>query len=151
MTLDPEWRQHLVELLLPLSRRWRGAAGAAFEELGVTLAVAAPILTVARLGDGVRQNVVADEVGVDAAALVRTVDVLEKSGLMERRVDPKDRRAKTLHLTTEGRTMAARLLAVYEPFRDSIVSGVSEADGATAIRVLRAIDAATREKTNARF
>ena len=139
-----DWRQTFVQTLLPVGRVWRRAAGVAFEELGVSLAIAAPVITLQRLGDGVRHNVLADEVGVDPAAMVRSVDQLEKAGYVERRPDPEDRRAKGLYLTESGRALAERLQQAYLPFRNAMMADVTPEEAATALKVMQAIDAAAR-------
>jgi len=144
MTVPDDWRQSLVQTLLPVGRVWRRAAGVAFEELGVSLAVAAPVITLQRLGGGVRHNVLADEVGVDPAAMVRSIDQLEKAGYVERRPDPEDRRAKSLHLTASGRALADRLQQAYVPFRNAVMADVTPEEAATALKVMMAVDAGAR-------
>ena len=66
-----------------------------------------PVLTIARAGNGMRQGVLAEELGVEGPSLVRILDQLCLGGLVERRDDPTDKRAKTLHLTAEGQALAA--------------------------------------------
>ncbi|HTH69343.1 MarR family winged helix-turn-helix transcriptional regulator [Rhodanobacter soli] len=137
------WNETLTWILMPVGRLWCRAVGKAFESLGVSLSAGAPILAVAEIGDGVRQNVVADAIGVDNAALVRSLDKLEAVGLLERRADPVDRRARTLHLTREGRALAKKLNAALATFRQQVLAQISEKDGAAAVRVLRAIELAS--------
>lgn len=88
--------------------------------------------------------VLADEVGVDPAAMVRSVDQLEKAGYVERRPDPEDRRAKGLYLTESGRALAERLQQAYAPFRNAMMADVTPEEAATALKVMTAIDAAAR-------
>ena len=52
----------------------------------------------ARAG-AVRQNVLAERMGLEAMTLSAYLDRLEAAGLVERRPDPTDRRAKIVHLT----------------------------------------------------
>lgn len=140
--LNP-WNSDLTWILMPVGRLWCRAAGVAFERMGVTLSAAAPILSVARLGDGVRQNVVAEQIGVDNAALVRSLDKLEQASLIERRVDAADRRAKTLHLTKTGRALAKKLDVALNTYLKQVFAQVSDADGEAALRVLRMIETAS--------
>ncbi|MGY0619354.1 MarR family winged helix-turn-helix transcriptional regulator [Lysobacter sp. A378] len=137
------WGETLTWILMPVGRLWCRAVGKAFESLGVSLSAGAPILAVAELGNGVRQNVVAEEIGVDNAALVRSVDKLEAAGLLERRADPLDRRARTLHLTEAGDVLAVRLTEALDTFRAQVLAEVSDADGEAAVRVLRGIEQAS--------
>lgn len=135
------WDASLTWILMPVGRTWCRAVGVVFERMGVTLSEAAPILTVARLGGGVRQNVVAENIGVDNAAVVRSVDKLEAAGLIERRVDPGDRRARTLHLTRSGQALAKKLDVALTAYIAQVFAQVSDADGEAALRVLRALEA----------
>ena len=127
---------------MPVGRLWSRAAGAVFERMGVTLSAAAPVLTIRKLGDGARQNAVAELIGVDNAALVRSLDKLEEAGLIERRVDASDRRARTLHLTRAGRALAKKLDAALTAYHQQIFAQIGEADGQAALRVMRTIEAA---------
>jgi DNA-binding MarR family transcriptional regulator len=52
----------------------------------------------ARAG-AVRQNVLAERMGLEAMTLSAYLDRLEVAGLVERRPDPTDRRAKIVHIT----------------------------------------------------
>lgn len=146
-TMEDDWQVALIWTLLPAGRAWQKAAGAAFAELGVSLAVAAPVLVIARLGNGVRQKAVSEAAGIDPAALVRSLDQLETSGILRRADDPHDRRAKTLHLTDKGAQLAADLQRMLEQVKRRIFSRFSDADGATTVRVLAEIMRAANEET----
>ena len=50
------------------------------------------------------QQRMAEEMGVSGTMVVQVVDALEREGLVERRRNPKDRRANALHLTRKGGT-----------------------------------------------
>jgi MarR family transcriptional regulator for hemolysin len=138
-----DWNETLTWMLMPTGRQWCQAVGRAFEGLGVTLATGAPLMAITKLGDGARQTVIADAIGVDSAALVRSLDALEAAGLVERRSDPSDRRARMLHLTPSGRTLADKLRIILDDFRDEVLAEVSDEDGAATVRVLRAIERGT--------
>ena len=94
--------------LMVLSRAYRGAADKALADYGLSQATAWPVILAGRLGDGVRQGALAEALGVEGPSLVRVLDQLVAAGLMERREDPHDRRAKTLHLTEAGWRCAPR-------------------------------------------
>lgn len=131
-----DWRTDLTWTILPAGRAWQKAAGAAFADLGVSLSVAAPVMVIARLGNGIRQKAVAELAGIDPAAVVRSLDQLQRSGILERIEDPQDRRAKTLHLTDKGEQLAANLERALDEVRARIFASVSDADGEVAQRVL---------------
>lgn len=46
-----------------------------------------------------------EQCGIDKATMVKMIDSLEDKGLVERKVDPTDRRAKQIELTTKGRKL----------------------------------------------
>ncbi|MFV0625562.1 MarR family winged helix-turn-helix transcriptional regulator [Sphingomonas sp. ac-8] len=133
-------RTHLeaeyVRRLLPLGRNWRRAADRALAACGLSSAAAWPVLYVGRLGEGIRQSALAEALEVEQASLVRQLNLLTGAGLIERSPDPADRRANLLHLTAEGRAMAARIEAIVAELRARVLGPVSDADLATALAVL---------------
>jgi MarR family transcriptional regulator, transcriptional regulator for hemolysin len=76
--------------------------------------------------EGLSQVDLADVLELQPISLVRLLDRLVEHGLLERRPDPKDRRANRLFLTTSGR----RLVDELDSLRDAI-----------AIEVLRDVPA----------
>jgi len=95
--------------LVLAGRQWRRTVADAVADLGVSEACISPLLWAGRLGGGVRQVMLADYVGIEGPSLVRLIDQLEASGLVERRDDPTDRRAKTIWLTEAGNGVSARI------------------------------------------
>lgn len=136
------WALALTWMVLPAGRAWQQAAGVALSRLGLTLSAAAPLLVIARLGDGVRQRDVAEEAAIDPAAIARSVLQLEKDGLLLRRTDANDARAKTLHLTAAGQELAIKLEQVLNVLRSELLHGISARDGQAAVRVLLALESA---------
>jgi MarR family transcriptional regulator for hemolysin len=126
--------------LLSTGRQWRRAVDQALATHGLSEAAAAPLLWIGRLGDGVRQVVLANHVGIEGPSLVRLLDQLEALELVVRKDDPTDRRAKGLWLTREGEELAARMEDVLDALRRRILCKVKEADLEAAIRVLQAFD-----------
>ncbi len=53
--------------------------------------------------DGVSLNDLAENTFKDNASITRTIDLMEKKGLVERRNDPDDRRSRLVFLHEEGR------------------------------------------------
>ena len=58
------------------------------------------------LEDGLRLTEMAARAGITMQSMGELVDDLEAKGYLERRPDPKDRRAKRIHLTKRGRKNA---------------------------------------------
>jgi MarR family transcriptional regulator for hemolysin len=122
--------------LLRLARIYRRETDKALAAHGVSDARALPVLQIGRLGEGVRQGVLAEALGVEGPSLVRILDQLCAAGLVQRRDDPNDRRAKTLHLSDEGRALATVLEAQLDALRADFLSQVDDADLAATLRVL---------------
>lgn len=134
--------------LLQAGRQWRRTAERELEQLGVSEACATPLLWIGRLGGGVRQVTLASYVGIEGPSLVRLLDQLAASGLIERRDDPTDRRAKTVWLTEEGEKLSARIEALLVGMRARVLADIGKDDLMAALRVLKAFeDAGQRADT----
>ncbi|MGY8564615.1 MarR family winged helix-turn-helix transcriptional regulator [Paracidovorax citrulli] len=135
-----DWRTTLTWTVLPAGRAWQRAAGVALAQTGVSLSIAAVILVIARLGDGIRQKDVAEESALDPAAIARSVTQLELEGLLKRYKDPSDGRAKTLHLTNRGHALSIKLAETLDGLRNELIAGMDDTEGRIAVRVLRHLE-----------
>ncbi|CAN7259766.1 MarR family transcriptional regulator [Rhizobium rhizogenes] len=126
--------------LLSTGRQWRRVVDLVLSSHGISEASAAPLLWIGRLGGGVRQVVLANYVGIEGPSLVRLLDQLEGLGLVVRKDDPTDRRAKGLWLTAEGEALATRMEETLDELRGKILANVDKADIEAAIRVLQAFE-----------
>ncbi len=108
----------------------------ALVEHGISEACAAPLVWISRLGNGVRQTALAERIGIESPSLVRLLDQLEALGLVVRKDDPSDRRAKGLWLTDAGVAMAARIETMLDEERALLLHDVSADDLKAALRVL---------------
>ena len=79
--------------------------------------------------EGLSQVDLADVLELQPISLVRLLDRLVEHALLERRPDPRDRRANRLFLTASGRQLVDDL----DSLRDSIASDVLQDIPATAI------------------
>lgn len=59
-------------------------------------------------------NAIGKKVLLTSGSMTAAVDRLERRGLVERRDDPDDRRARVVHLTGEGKKLIRKLFAVHE-------------------------------------
>ena len=143
-------RASLGRALVHTARGWRREVDRALAQYGLSEATALPLLTLARTAGedegGIRQGALAAELGIEGPSLVRLLDALEAEGLVERRCDAADRRAKTLHLTDAGRTMVARIECVLNEVRARLLHLVDERDVETALRVLHAVQEEIRRR-----
>jgi len=72
---------------------------------------------------------------LDKSTMVVAVDALEEEGLVERRPDPKDRRARIVVPTDAGRKLLARAEGVVLGVEDGVLADLS----AEELRVLRGL------------
>ncbi|MGH2879628.1 MAG: MarR family transcriptional regulator [Solirubrobacteraceae bacterium] len=56
---------------------------------------------------GASQQAIGERLQIPPSRMVAFVDALEQRGLLERRANPEDRRARALYLTDEGRELLA--------------------------------------------
>lgn len=82
---------------------------------------------------------VARAMGLDAAAITRQVASMEKGGLLLRSGDPLDKRRVRLRLSAKGAELFETVHDQVHVYEKRLLSGVSEADVATALRVLESI------------
>jgi DNA-binding MarR family transcriptional regulator len=93
-------------------------------ELGITSQQASVLFMVAS-GKCLLAAELAREYGIDASAVTRLIDRLEKRGLLTRVRSDEDRRVVRLALTAEGHAIAARMPAVFTNVTEKLLSGFS--------------------------
>jgi DNA-binding MarR family transcriptional regulator len=93
--------------------------------------------------EGRSQRELADALGLPESRIVGLVDVLEGHGLVERRTDPRDRRARQLNLTAEGHAVLDRLMEIAATHEAWFTEGLSREERQMLIEVLDRI--ATRQ------
>jgi MarR family transcriptional regulator for hemolysin len=141
MTLSHALVQAELGLLVSrLGRVWRRRADQALSAHGLSEAMSTPLLILSRRGKCVRQGVLANEMGIEGPSLVRLIDLLQAEGLVERREDPTDRRAKMLHVTPLGEAKVAEINRVLQRLRAELMNGIPSEDLAITFKVLRQIE-----------
>jgi MarR family transcriptional regulator for hemolysin len=75
--------------------------------------------------EGITQAGLAEILEIQPISLTRTLDRMAASGLIERRPDPKDRRAVQLFLTQASEPILAMLHKEFESFRAQASEGMS--------------------------
>jgi len=91
-------------------------------ELGIT-SQQASILFMVATGKCLLAAELAREYGIDASAVTRLVDRLEKRGLLTRVRSSEDRRVVRLALTPEGQSIAGRMPAIFKGVIDGALAG----------------------------
>ena len=72
-----------------------------------------------------------------SGAITTAVDRLESRGLVTREAHESDRRARIVRLTARGKAQAVKVFAGHKTAMDSVASGLSKAERATLIRLLK--------------
>lgn len=83
------------------------------------------LLRTVATAEGVTQQAIGERMGVKPSRMVAFVDALEHRGLLERRQNPHDRRARELFLTDAGRELLARAFAVAVAHEQRLTSALS--------------------------
>jgi MarR family transcriptional regulator for hemolysin len=86
--------------------------------------------------DGVHLADVATALGVEPPLVTTMVSQLEKKGLVGRKEDVRDRRAKFISLTDESRELVPRIEEAMQRTQSALLSGLTEQEITTFVRVL---------------
>lgn len=111
-----------------LARRWRRHIDAELTKLGLTSASWIPMFHLQETGGGITQKDLALRVGVDGSSLVRVLDLLARDGLIERRRDESDGRARLIHLTEHGCERVAEVRRHLLAAEEDLLADLSDAD-----------------------
>jgi DNA-binding MarR family transcriptional regulator len=106
--------------------------------LGITPGEARTLVHAARAGL-VRQNVLAERLGVEAMTVTGSLDRLEAKGLIRRIADPADRRAKLVKVTDAADDVLIKIKTLVHGARDAASAGLSRRDWEHFMTVLRAV------------
>lgn len=132
--------------LFAVSKAWRRVAGQVISDHGLTEATALPLISLFRNGDGVRQNKLAELLGLESASVVRVLDGLELRGLIRRQEDKLDRRAKLIWLTDKGLELTEEIEKLFTEVREDLLKGINAEDIEATERVLDQIGMALAER-----
>lgn len=142
---DAALLRDLTRNLLLAGRQWRKVARQVAAQHGVSEAASAPLMWIERLGSDVRQNALADAVGIEGASLVRLLDELQANGLITREPDPADRRANAVNLTDAGWGVVREVNGALTALRLEVFASVPGKDIEAALRVFAAIETAATD------
>lgn len=140
MPTKSQLQQSITTDMLLCGRKWRKAAGRVLAAHGISEATAAPLICIARLGNGVRQIDIACQIGIESASLVRLINQLESQKLVTRQSDRSDLRANGLWLTEEGEALAQQMEELLMNLRRSIFAQFSKSELEIAYRVLKSFE-----------
>ena len=142
MSLD--LKKQIVSQLVETSRLLRNYIDHRAKARGTTRAQWIVLFRL-REQEGLSQVDLADVLELQPISLVRLLDRLVEQGLVERRADPRDRRANRLFLTVAGRKLADDLDSLRDAIATDVLQGVPTAALETSLKALR--DVKDRIKT----
>jgi DNA-binding MarR family transcriptional regulator len=80
------------------------------------------------LHEGINQSGLADMLEIEPISLARLIDRMEQAGWVERRPDPRDRRAWQLYLTAKTKPMFTKMVEVGQDVRAEALHGFTAAE-----------------------
>jgi len=115
-------RREFAFLLNDVARLLRTYADQRARQFGMTRAQWAVLVRLEH-AEGLKQSELAELLDLQPITLTRLVDRLCASGLIERRPDPADRRAKRLYLTPQARPLMDRLAELGGDMMATVLEG----------------------------
>ena len=109
-------------LISDVARLLRNHADQRARQFGMTRAQWA-VLARLESNEGLKQSELAEMLDLQPITLTRLVDRLCANGLIERRADPGDRRAKRLYLTPAARPLMDRLAELGQDMMKTVLDG----------------------------
>jgi len=106
--------------------------------LGLTGSMWKVILAL-NLRDGLSQKELAEKIYVDGSTLVPIIDRMERSRLLERRPDPKDRRNNRIFLTKKSESIVDSIVEIILAVRKTIYKGLSNEEIESSRIILKKI------------
>ena len=124
-----------------LARRFQQHAVAAFHAAAAAGADITPVqfavLSELHQRPGIDQATLAGHVALDRTTTSGVVDRLAEKGLLTRRVNAADRRARTLEITAAGAKLLTRVEPAVAAAQATILSGLDAAEAAELVRLLK--------------
>jgi MarR family transcriptional regulator for hemolysin len=142
---DKSPRSEIGKLIGKTARQWRRAVDRQLQPFGLTEATWLPLLHVARANAPMRQKDLAASLSLDNSSVVRLLNELQAAGLVERREEDVDRRAKAIVLTELGRTTVVKVERSSRAVREKVLANLSDAELLAASQTIERIYAALQD------
>jgi DNA-binding MarR family transcriptional regulator len=127
-------------LLWRIALRSRELIDQALEPLGIRARTFALLAFLSHVGP-MSQQTLGQYAGVDASTMVALVDGLEALGVIERRRDPRDRRAYLLHLTAAGKRALETAGRLTTDVEKELLSALEPAERTRLVELLKTVAA----------
>jgi MarR family transcriptional regulator, lower aerobic nicotinate degradation pathway regulator len=136
VSTDIEVAEFAGQLFFRLWRASHTRTAEALDSIGLTPALFA-LLNVLGAREGVIQQQLSSDMGIDPSAMVKLINALEDAGLAERRRRPGDRRAWEVTITPKGRRTLDRARRLATQVEDEVLDGLTAADRRQLLTLLR--------------
>ncbi|MFE5285699.1 MarR family winged helix-turn-helix transcriptional regulator [Nocardia sp. NPDC056611] len=138
-------RPDLAAMIVPLGRALMAAEQPVLAGHGLTMWAYVVLLHLDE-GPARGQGVLAQEIGADKTRIIAVLDDLQERGLIERRPDPADRRARLLALTPEGRRLRDAAQTEIQAREDRLLAKLPAADRRGFLNALTTLAALPRDE-----
>jgi DNA-binding MarR family transcriptional regulator len=133
---DVEVAEFAGQLFFRLWRASHTRMAEALGSIGLTPALFA-LLNVLGVREGAIQQELGSAMGIDRSTMVSLLDELEAPGLAERRPHPKDRRAREIWITPNGRRLLEQARRMARQVEDEVLGGLSAEERRQLLELLR--------------
>lgn len=125
-------------LIHDVSRIRKKVVDQAVAHHGITRSQFWVLVNIARYGqEGIAQTELAQLMSVGKVSLGGLIDRMEANGILERRPDPVDRRAKKVFMTPKGEDLLHELQVIAEGLNKKIMKGITREQSKTLDELLR--------------
>jgi len=131
-------------LLKEVSRRY----GLRFEHRAKEISLTLPpsiVLAYLERNEGISQSKLGELVNIEPMAMVRILDRMEAAGLVERRPDPDDRRARRLYFTPKSKPTLDEIWRLSDLTRAEAFEGISTSERDVFLDVLTRLNRNLRQ------
>jgi MarR family transcriptional regulator for hemolysin len=133
----PELEFRFSRLLILAARRWSTFIDEAIRQKTGQPRARWQTLAALAFSDGPMATIeLAERMAVQWPSLIRTLDGLEAEGLVERRVNPADKRSRRVTITPQGLAVFREVKAVLDPTRAALLEAFSDRELHAAERLL---------------
>jgi len=141
-----DWTRALGFVLYDTARLYGKRFDQKAKALGLTRAQC-HVLFRLNLAEGLNQARIAEFLEIEPISLARLIDRMEEAGWVERRPDPKDRRARLLYLTAKAKPVIDRMFEVGLATRAEAQAGLSGAERERLLELLQRVRGNLSEKS----
>ncbi|GGS88242.1 putative transcriptional regulator, MarR family protein [Planobispora rosea] len=138
-------RRDLAEMLHPLLQALIAAELPVLAEYGISM-WGYTVLGALDEGSVRTQAALAEVIGADKTRIISTLDRLQTAGLIIREPDPRDRRARILAITDEGREVRRSVRAEIQANEERLLARLPEADRRGFLNALQTLHRLPREE-----